>query len=129
MLNANSMLFVGAGLAFLIGLIHSGLGERYILARLLRRDDLPRLFGDDWFTKRTLRFAWHLTTIAWWGLGFVLLVYATSDVETARPLVLKTIAVTFIISAVISAGFTRGRHLSWIVFLAIALLSWLAATR
>jgi len=55
---------------------HSFLGERYILIRLLRRENLPRLFGSDWFTKRTLRIAWHLTSIAWLGLAGILMVLA-----------------------------------------------------
>ena len=36
--------------------------------------DLPRLFGSDWFTRRTLRFAWHITSVAW--LGFAALLVA-----------------------------------------------------
>ena len=53
--------------AVLIGgtaVAHSVLGERYILVRLFRRENLPRLFGSDELTKRTLRFAWHLTSVS-----------------------------------------------------------------
>lgn len=60
---------VGAALALGVGAAHSYLGERYILIRLFRRPDLPHLFGSDLFTRRTLRFAWHLTTLAWWGFA------------------------------------------------------------
>jgi hypothetical protein len=123
----NSLLITGAILAFAVGIAHSWLGERYILVRLFRREDLPRVFGSAWFTKRTLRFAWHLTTLAWWGFGLVLWIYATCELEGARTAVLKTISLTFLLSGFLSAGFTRGKHLSWVVFLAIALLSWLAA--
>jgi hypothetical protein len=49
------------------GLAHSVLGERYVLMRLFRRTDLPKLFRGAELTIRTLRFAWHLTTIAWQG--------------------------------------------------------------
>jgi len=59
------MLLIGSLLLILIGFIHSILGEKYILIRLFRRDNLPHLMGSDWFTKRTLRFAWHITTLAW----------------------------------------------------------------
>jgi hypothetical protein len=55
------MLLAAATLTCLLALAHSYLGERYILTRLFRRDDLPRLLGGTGFTKRTLRFAWHLT--------------------------------------------------------------------
>ena len=60
-------------LAVLLAGAHSYLGERYIMVRLLRRDDLPKLFGGVDFTKRTLRFAWHLTSIAWVGLAWLAL--------------------------------------------------------
>ena len=101
------------------------LGERYILMRLFRRGDLPHLLGSDWFTRRTLRFAWHLTSVAWLGLAGVLIVLA-SDGAPARDTLLRIVATTFAISAVIAALGSRGRHLSWIVFTAIALLAWLA---
>lgn len=57
-------LTAAAVLLLLIGLAHSYLGERYIFVRLFRLE-LTKLFGSDWFTERTLRFAWHLTTVAW----------------------------------------------------------------
>lgn len=66
------MLEVAAILCFLIGIIHSYLGERFILIRLFRGDRVPHLFGSDYFPKRTLRFAWHITTFAWWGFGYLL---------------------------------------------------------
>lgn len=44
-------LLIAAILAVMIAVIHSFLGERFVLIRLFRRDDLPRLFGSDWFTR------------------------------------------------------------------------------
>ena len=44
-------LLVASVVAVLLGVAHSYLGERYVLVRLLRRDDLPRLFGGVEFTK------------------------------------------------------------------------------
>lgn len=109
-LAAAALLTVGVGAA------HSLLGERYVVARLLRRHDLPRLFGSDWFTRRTLRFAWHLTTLAWWGMAGVLL-------WPDAPL--RAVSLAFAASALLTAGLTRGRHLAWVVFAAIAGLAWL----
>ena len=119
-------LLVAAFLALLVGVAHSYLGERYILIRLFRRQDLPRLFGSDWFTRRTLRFAWHLTSIAWWGFAAILLAAASSSGAHFREKTLMAIAATFLASAAITAGASRGRHLAWIVFLAIAVLAFLA---
>lgn len=63
------MLEAAAILCFLIGLIHSCLGERFILIRLFRGDRVPHLFGSGYFPKRTFRFAWHITTFACGGLA------------------------------------------------------------
>ncbi len=116
---AASMLSVGIGVA------HSYLGERYILIRLLRRTDLPRLFGSDEFTRRTLRFAWHLTTVAWWGFGALFVVMATPATGSRAWNGIGAVAtVVFGLSALITVVGSRGRHLAWIVFLLIALAAW-----
>ncbi len=69
-------LLIAAALLVAIAAAHSLLGERYILMRLFRRGPLPKLFGSDWFTRRTLRFAWHLTSVAWLGFAALLVYFA-----------------------------------------------------
>ena len=124
----NSLLVLAAFLAVAIGLAHSWLGEQYIIVRLFRRSDLPKLFGSDEFTRQTIRFAWHLTTIAWWGFAAVLMVLSGSiaGINVDRGLLLA-IAFTFLASAALALVLTRGRHLSWVVFLAIAAICILVA--
>lgn len=113
------MLVVVAILIFFIGVVHSVLGEKYILVRLFRRDNIPKLYGSDWFTKRTLRFAWHITTIAWWGMSaLVLAIYL--GVENIERAVLIILSVVFGVSGAVSAIFSKLKHFSWFVFLAIA---------
>jgi hypothetical protein len=119
-------LLIAAGvLAVVLSIAHSVLGERYILRRLFRRDDLPKLFGGDEFTKQTLRFAWHLTSVAWCGLGGVLFFLDGSPGSSVG--VTRVVATTFGISGVVALIGSRGRHPSWIVFLLIAVLSWWGA--
>ncbi len=113
-----------AALCVGVALAHSYLGERYILIRLFRRGDLPHLFGSDLFTRRTLRFAWHLTSVAWLGFGAVLVVAARRD-EPGDAVSLLVVAATFAVSAVVTLVGSRGRHLAWLVFAAIAVLAWL----
>jgi len=122
------LLAAGAVLAFGIGLAHSVLGERYVLIRLFRRRDLPKLFGADTFTRRTLRFAWHLTTLAWWGFAaqMALASGALTEVDPTSEPLLQAVAWTFLASAVLGLAVTRGRHLAWPVFLAIAVCAWFA---
>jgi hypothetical protein len=117
-------LVVAAVFVLLLGCAHSYLGERYILIRLFRRGELPELLGGQEFTRRTLRFAWHLTTVAWFGLASILLVVAAGSVGR-RP-ELQVIAATFLVSGMVSLVASRGRHVSWVVFLAVAGLVWLA---
>lgn len=115
---------LAAALAIGLAIGHSVLGERYILIRLFRRDHLPKLFGSDVFTKRTLRFAWHLTTLAWFGLAAVLLAVASGPPAPAPRFFSDLVAVIALASGVVAAVGSRGRHLSWLVFLAIGILAW-----
>jgi hypothetical protein len=119
-------LYLAALLVFGIGIAHSYLGERYILVRLFRRKDLPKLFGSDDFTVRTLRLAWHLTTVAWWGLGAILIQLANPPVNVST--VGFVIGTTFILHFAVAIFGSRGKHLSWLVFLAIGVLA-IYATR
>ena len=111
------MLIVAATLLFATGFAHSYLGERYILMRLFRRDNLPQLFGGTAFTIGTLRFAWHLTTVAWWGLGYMVWMAGQQSLDAAHAL--RAVAVVALISGVFPIYFTRGRHLVWIVFFVV----------
>ena len=95
--------------------------------RLFKRDNLPKLLGDVAFTKGTLRFVWHLTTVAWWGLAY--LVFSAAQSGLPVTLTLRVIAVVALVSGLFPLFFTRGRHLSWIVFFVVGALLWLASTR
>jgi len=116
------MLLLGSFLLIFIGFVHSYLGEKYLLIRLFRRDNLPKLLGSDWFTKRVLRFAWHLTTIAWWGFAAILYFLSSSSV-TLHTDILLTIGIVFAVSGIISFVFSHGKHLSWLFFFGIACTS------
>jgi len=109
------MLLIGAVLLIFIGGVHSYLGEKYILIRLFKRDNLPKLLGGDWFTKRVIRFAWHLTTIAWWGFAAILYFLSTPS-ENIETEIIASIAVVFILSGIVSLV----KHLSWVFFCGIA---------
>ncbi|MCK4792408.1 MAG: hypothetical protein KAV87_52245 [Desulfobacteraceae bacterium] len=121
------LLIIGATLAVLIGAAHSYLGEQYILIRLFRRSDLPQLFGSDTFTKQTLRFAWHLTMIAWIGLASVVLIGVVVPSSEQLSAILKAISITFFISSVVTLAASKGRHFAWIVFLSISVLVWIGS--
>ena len=119
------MLTLAALLIFLTGLAHSYLGERYLLRRLFKRENLPAVLGSTAFTTGTLRFVWHLLTVVWWGIAALLLLAAQGPLETRQ--VLRAFAAIAVVSAAFPLFFTRGRHLSWLAFLAMAGLLWQAA--
>ena len=116
------MLLLGSFLLMFIGIIHSYFGEKFILIRLFKRDNLPTLLGSDWFTKRVLRFAWHLTTIAWWGFAAILY-FLSSSSSNIHAEILIIIGAVFAVSGVVSLLFSRGKHLSWLIFFGIAATS------
>jgi len=114
-------LFAAALLTIAVGVAHSWLGERYILMRLFRRGNLPKLFGGETFTRNTLRFAWHVTTLAWWGFAVILVLMANGPpTQAALGLVIGS---TFLAHFAVTLIASRGKHLAWPVFLAIGVLT------
>jgi hypothetical protein len=119
------LLYFAAFLAFTMGLVHSILGEKYILIRLFKRGNIPALFGSSDFTVRTLRFAWHITTLAWWGFAsiLVLMAHPPLDIQTVG----MVIGITFIAHFLLAIIGSKGKHLAWIAFLMIGIIALYAA--
>lgn len=118
-------LYLAAFVAAAAGIAHSVLGERYILMRLFRRGGLPKLFGGTEFTARTLRFAWHITSVAWWGFAAVLVQLAQASVSQ-RGIAL-VVGVTYCVTAAIALVASRAKHLSWPLFLFVGCVALYAA--
>ena len=108
-------LLAAALLSVALGVAHSVLGERYILRRLFTRTNLPVLFGSDDFTKRTLRFAWHITTVAWCGVAVTIVALGGGSARDG----LMVLGATALLSAAVALVGSRGRHASWIVLAVI----------
>ena len=79
------------------------------------------IFGGTEFTTRTLRFAWHLCTVAWWAAAALFFSMAQAPLTSAR--VSLILGVMFLASAILTCLVSRGRHLAWPVFLAIAVIA------
>ncbi len=115
--------FIGAAvLAIAIGLLHSFLGERLVLSPLSRLDSLPKLLGSRTFMIRTLRFAWHVTTVLLVGTAAIAVVIAQPETAEANGAAATVLAITYLACAVVAAVGSRGRHFSWVLFLAAGLL-------
>ncbi|HLZ66646.1 MAG TPA: hypothetical protein VKQ29_10465 [Aliidongia sp.] len=116
-------LLVSAGLTALLGVAHSGLGEARLIGPLLAPDSRSGLLAKSAFARGILRFAWHLTSIAWWGLAAILASLALAAPEQAEATVLAAVGATLTISGLIVLVTSRGRHLAWPVFLLAACLA------
>ena len=119
------MFYLAAALIFLVGIAHSYLGEKYILVRLFRNGKVPHLFGGPQFTKDTLRFAWHITTLAWFGLALVLCHLASDEISTR--VIGNIIGLTFFVHFLLALIASKGKHLSWVIFLGVAVASFYGA--
>ena len=117
------LIYIAAIGAVVIGAAHSILGERLVFPRLLRAEGLPRLRGSLDFTRSILRWAWHLTSLAWAGFAYLLFLIAAGKSPTAVELS-RTIAVIFGLSGLVAFATTRGRHVAWPLFALVALASW-----
>lgn len=102
---------VGAAIAALclsvLAALHSYLGERALIGPLLASAEFPALPIRRSFAKRTLRFAWHLTSLAWLALAYMLV-----RGECSLPVV----AVLLALSGLVTHVSSKGRHAAWAVF-------------
>jgi hypothetical protein len=113
-------LLAAAALTALIGLIHSWLGERRLIGPLLAPETRRGLLRESLFARRVLRFAWHLTSIAWWALAAILAVLAPAPLAPPGGRILAVLAAAFLLTGLVVLGASRGRHLAWPLFLGIA---------
>jgi hypothetical protein len=116
----NTLFLVAAALMVFLAAAHSYLGERLILIPLFSR----RMETSPPLMKQTLRLAWHITSVLAVGIAAILVVLARGG---GAPIYAEIIAASCALSGIVSLVFSRGKHLSWIVFFAIAALTWFGA--
>jgi len=116
----NLLLLAAGVLAFITGILHSVLGERFIVGRLMIVE-IGRTSERRGFVRHVIRFAWHLTTVFLFGFAALLLNMAAGlhALLSAKALV----GWTFAAGSILALVSTRGKHFSWIVFALIALLA------
>lgn len=123
------MLLLAAALTVFIGLAHSYLGEKWLIGPILKMETLPFPRGSVTFAKQTLRFAWHITSLAWWGIAG-LMVYMHFAPDNIANGFLWMCTILFGITGLIPIIIGKGRHKSWIVFLTISgLTGYMALTQ
>jgi hypothetical protein len=119
---SNSLLFTAAVLLVVTAFAHSVLGEWKLIGPLLTRregvlaNDLARVI---------IRFAWHLTSVAWMVLALIL-VRLIRDTATIRLWAVAGTGVAFTGVGLFDAVASRGRHVGWPMLTAIGIAALLS---
>ena len=121
---------IAAALAFLVGLVHSVLGERLIFRRL-RQDGFVPTNGGKLLGERDVRIlwaSWHVLTVFGWCIASILLWLSlpSSSTSSARFIEQAVIVAMLAGSALVFIG-TKARHPGWAGLLAVAIFVWLGS--
>jgi hypothetical protein len=117
-------LIIGSITMTVLAALHSYAGEILLLQKLLQGNDLPALNGSVSYTRVILRWAWHLTSLAWLGFAAFFL-GLTQMISYERQILVLILAGILGLSGVIVFIVTRGRHPAWIFFLVATLCAWM----
>jgi hypothetical protein len=117
----HALLLAAAAVTALLGLVHSLLGERVLIGPLLAPDTRRGLLRVSPFARHVLRFAWHLTSLAWWMLAAILAILAPRPLAPNGAHILIVLIAGFLLTGLIILGASRGRHLAWPLFVGIAI--------
>jgi hypothetical protein len=117
----HSLFIIVAVVLFLLGIAHSVFGEKLLLLPMAREKSV-NLFKEKPYMISVMRFAWHITSIAWWGMALIIMYFAM--IENCPPFCVHALAGTFAATGIIIIVFSRGLHPAWFFFLAIAGCLW-----
>ncbi len=116
------MLTAAGGVLFVLGLVHSVLGEIRLFRGFPREAfptvGFPPIVGAPDSLVPTLHVCWHLLTVLGWMLASIL-AFGAIDQRTVQ-----IIAAALSLCAVLVAIWTRGKHIGWLGFSAAAVLCW-----
>lgn len=83
----NTYFVLAAGIAFILGIVHSYLGEKYLITPILKSEHLlSALSGSIGLKKVALRVCWHFATIAMWGAAITLFFLSSSPINQTSDL-------------------------------------------
>lgn len=115
-------LVLAALVTTIVAITHSWLGEVRLIGPLLSPEHRIGVLAHR-YARLILRFAWHITSLAWICIAGILLTLSSVPLDRTGRMILACIAVTFLISGLISLIISRGRHLGWPLLLAVAAFS------
>ena len=123
----NKYIAAAGTLVFLVGLVHSILGEKLIFRRMRTGSVIPtnggKIIGEGHV--RIIWASWHIVTLFGWLIAAVLIWLAQSPERLqSNGLVLSAIASTMLVSALLALVATKARHPGWAGLLGVAALVW-----
>lgn len=126
----NMLLLSAAILSFIVGLVHSILGEILIFKHLRNGKIVPTV-GKPLLKERNIRIlwaTWHMVTIFGWAIGGLLLKLSYLEIETNGNVgfIVNLIACAMFASSLLVLFATKAKHPGWLGLLIVAALCWLA---
>lgn len=124
----NVYLFIAGILCFLLGIVHSILGEYLIFKAKRNKGSLVPSKSSAELKERHLRIiwaTWHLASIFGWCIGAVLMKISLNHNEhdfDGSDLILQSITYTMFLGSLLVLIGTKGKHPGWIVLLLIGIL-------
>ncbi|MDW3211195.1 MAG: hypothetical protein R8N23_15070 [Reichenbachiella sp.] len=124
----NYYLLTAAILCFLLGLIHSFLGEFLIFKNKREKGTfIPSQVNQD-LKERHLRIlwaTWHLASVFGWCIGAILIKISINPSDSSSSftnfIILSAMYTMFMSSALVLVG-TKGKHPGWVVLIIIGTL-------
>ena len=122
----NWFLAAASALAFLVGLVHSVLGERLIFRRMREGGLIPtngaRLIGEGHV--RILWASWQVLTVFGWCIGAILFWLSFGPQSMAHVFIANVIVVAMLTGAALVFIGTKAKHPGWAGLLGVAALTW-----
>jgi hypothetical protein len=127
----NSYFVAAASLAFLVGLVHSILGEVLIFRRM-RRGGLIPTEGGTLLRESNVRIlwaSWHVLTVFGWLIAAILFWLSQQPSKQSSYVFIETAIIVSMLtgSAFVLVG-TKARHPGWVGLLGVAILVWMGRT-
>jgi hypothetical protein len=119
------LLYTAAALLIVTGVVHSALGERRLIVPLLSRREGVLASN---LARFILRFAWHLTSVAWAVLALIL-IQLVHDVAAVRSWAAASTGAVFTGAGLFDLIYSRGRHVGWPLLMGIGVVALLSLTR
>ena len=124
----NTYLLAAAALAFVVGLVHSVLGEVMVFSRM-RQGRIVPTEGGSVLQQRHVRIlwaSWHVLTVFGWSFAAMLFFLSSQpSAGTVRDSLLSVIAVAMLFGSMLVFYGTKARHPGWLGLLGVATLTWL----